>query len=957
MPGKAVVIINLFSVFAKIGLDSSEFDRGIGEATQSGMGFGGVIGGVAKTVAAAGAAIGAAMVGIGAASMRVGMDMQSSMGAIQAQTGMATDDVRQLDLVFRDMSLSGTHSATEIAAAYAAVAVATHDVETATDIMSAAMLLANATGNDLGQSAYFLANYLLKVGKDSSYAEKYVNLFTIATQNTGIGLTSLQNYIYRMTPAFEQFGASSETNIAVLSRLYQAGIRGASLYSGMGSIMMEVATNFGVTAEWVEKFGIAQYDANGVARDNIDIMTDLALVMREQMGSSLEDMGVNIERLNQLVYEQGEEFDMLTHLMEEYGIQANIAAMIAENMTAVQAAAWFEFMNLADEIRDEVIPSFERYGAAAEAAEIRTAGLGTGFGILRNSLEVMKLALFDVIESPIGSVLEKLGYHFRYLAKRLGEGGDLNHLVVQLGEAIGRLAEHIGEMLIKLIPIVLEWLPKLAEWLIKGIDFVADWGREIAIAIVVIKGLKILKITTPLVKGLGAAFTYAKGKIAAFAGVGGLGKVVPGIKGALGAKGAAGGAGAIGLKGLLAFLGPKGWLVAGIGAVAIGFGAYFKHLMENNEEFSSRVIGIWESIKESGKKIWDEVKETIKVVWEFLEPFVRFKLDKMLTHIEFVLNNIINIVTFALNLIRNTFELVMALLTGDWERAWNAVESILEATVIFINNKIDNVKNYIIGKLNAVRTFLENFDLFQIGVNIIDGLVNGITSVADRVKDAVSNIAGSISGIFRRDLDTNSPSRVMDGIGRNTIQGLIDGIVSQVGNTVNATQDLTNQIINTTSSRAGEFHSIGQNMMNGLLNGINSMAGAVMSAAQSIAQSAISTIQSALQINSPSRIFYDIGRAVCEGFIIGIESMENKIYKTMDDVFGDLDRSVNIGVAGGGMTNIYGFKQRGFSNMPINVNVNIYVDEISSDMDLDYIAREIGRRSGREIRGRGVAIV
>jgi len=62
--------------------------------------------------------------------------------------------------------VTSVFSGRQIADAYAQIAVSGHSAADATNIMSAAVTFATATGNDLGASAYMLSNYLMKVGKD-----------------------------------------------------------------------------------------------------------------------------------------------------------------------------------------------------------------------------------------------------------------------------------------------------------------------------------------------------------------------------------------------------------------------------------------------------------------------------------------------------------------------------------------------------------------------------------------------------------------------------------------------------------------------------------------------------------------------------------------------------------------------------------------------------------------------
>jgi len=265
-------------------------------------------------VAAAAAAMGAALVGVGVASANVGRDIDGSMNAIRAQTGMTAADTDYLRETWHRWAKDGGHDIREVAAAYSSIAVAGNDVGHALNVMEAAMTLADATGNDLGRTAYFLGSYLLKIGADSDKAGHYIDIFGQAIKNTNISLPDMQNYMFRMTPAFQAFGASAETNVGIMSRLYQAGIRGANLYSGMGTIMMDFATAGDISTAAVERFNISMYDANGVARTNEDIMFELAVAMNN------------------------------------YGDEVEVARFVTANMNQTQQAAWFEFMRLAEEI-------------------------------------------------------------------------------------------------------------------------------------------------------------------------------------------------------------------------------------------------------------------------------------------------------------------------------------------------------------------------------------------------------------------------------------------------------------------------------------------------------------------------------------------------------------------------------------------------------------------------------
>jgi phage-related protein len=97
------------------------------------------------------------------------------------------------------------------------------------------------------------------------------------------------------------------------------------------------------------------------------------------------------------------------------------------------------------------------------------------------------------------------------------------------------------------------------------------------------------------------------------------------------------------------------------------------------------------------------------------------------------------------------------------ETAWNTIKdktkAAFEAVVGFIQDP------------------LEAIDLFQIGVDIIQGLINGIDSMASAVWDKVKSIVDGVKNAITGALGIHSPSRWMrDMVGKNMVRGWIDGI-------------------------------------------------------------------------------------------------------------------------------------------------------------------------------------
>ncbi|MBC6973044.1 hypothetical protein H9I32_11850 [Bacillus sp. Xin] len=87
---------------------------------------------------------------------------------------------------------------------------------------------------------------------------------------------------------------------------------------------------------------------------------------------------------------------------------------------------------------------------------------------------------------------------------------------------------------------------------------------------------------------------------------------------------------------------------------------------------------------------------------------------------------------------------------------------------------------------------LKDIDLWQIGKDIISGLIKGIGSMASAVWDKVTEIAGGIKDTITDALNIHSPSRWMrDMVGKNIGKGLVIGMDSMKGSIQKAAENIS----------------------------------------------------------------------------------------------------------------------------------------------------------------------
>lgn len=113
--------------------------------------------------------------------------------------------------------------------------------------------------------------------------------------------------------------------------------------------------------------------------------------------------------------------------------------------------------------------------------------------------------------------------------------------------------------------------------------------------------------------------------------------------------------------------------------------------------------------------------------------------------------------------------------------AWNSLKS---ATSEIFNNVVSSIKSIL------------NIDLYQVGKNIIQGLINGIGSMVSAVGQKIQEVAGGIKDKITGALGIHSPSRWMrDKVGKMLPQGIAVGIEADTDTAVKAMDKMNKKIM------------------------------------------------------------------------------------------------------------------------------------------------------------------
>lgn len=362
------------------------------------------------------------------------------------------------------------------------------------------------------------------------------------------------------------------------------------------------------------------------------------------------------------------------------------------------------------------------------------------------------------------------------------------------------------------------------EWLVEFIKQLADWFNGLSPVmqnLIIIFGV-IAAAIGPVIFVLGTLISS-------------IGSIMTVIGPLITSLGGAGGA-------FTALTGPIGIAIAAIAGIVTALIVAYNKI----DWFRDALNEAWEKIKEYTSIAFEKIKEIISTIVSNVVDFTKDVLDKFKVFWDENGKAIMEAVKFYFEQVKSTIEMVMGIIKGIFEVVWpiisNTVKVAWEAIKLVVNTALDIILGAIqtamkllqgdwkgawetIKKIaeniwKNVEGFFKNIDLFQIGKDIIQGLINGIGSMAQAVWDKAKSIANGIKNAIMGALDINSPSKVTTQLGKWTGEGFIIGMeetINDVSRTANrlAEAAFTNSNSSANNSTGSIGDAISRNMNGG----------------------------------------------------------------------------------------------------------------------------------------------
>ncbi|UJQ86806.1 tail length tape measure protein [Arthrobacter phage Reedo] len=262
--------------------------------------------------------------------------------------------------------------------------------------------------------------------------------------------------------------------------------------------------------------------------------------------------------------------------------------------------------------------------------------------------------------------------------------------------------------------------------------------------------------------------------------------------------------------------------------------------------------------------IMQGIANVIRAVWGFIGPFIMSTLQGIMA-------NVVGIFQGIFQVIQGVVNLISALFQGNWRMAWEALKQIVSGAVMAVWNFVQLwIVGRVVGAARAAMGLLRG--LFGGAWSAITGLVRGAASgISSTVGWLLAGIRGTVAGGMNavRGFFAGAWNAVV-GLVRGAMGNLRGAVSSGVSGVVGFLSGLAGRVLGAVGNLGGTLVGVGRDLIAGLANGIRGAAGMIRDAVRGAIGNVIDFAKGILGINSPSRVFMEIGNWTAEGMAIGI---------------------------------------------------------------------------------------
>jgi TP901 family phage tail tape measure protein len=460
-------------------------------------------------------------------------------------------------------------------------------------------------------------------------------------------------------------------------------------------------------------------------------------------------------------------------------------------------------VNAATDAWDEMSLAVQRSNAAADLAQARTKGLGGAWAAVKSQLETFGLSIYLSVKQPL---TEMLIFIALFVSKFIDAFTNLPESAKQFIVALIAVAAAVGPVLLVVGSLVVG-IGSLISTIAAGAAAVGGFAilGGIIAGVVVAIGLLTVGVTAAIavVYGLVDAWENGFGPVASVVAIA-VGAILTAFVPILGLP--------ILIAAVLTtiyeiwttnFAGLRDATIQVWNAIVEVINAAMAEIVGFVNEQGAEIIAWWNEnyplIQETFAKVSAQISITVQQFLASVYEFWQNHGEQIKAVVSATWNIIKTVVSAGIRIALGIIKIAMQIFNGDWSGAWQTFKTILQTAVTAAFAILKSLGQIVLSSLKFIVTAIINTatsvfnSSLEIGRNIIQGLINGIKNGAGFVSDAIGSMVSNAVSKAKNELGIQSPSRVFFEIGDFVMQGFADGITANDGKVSKAIQTSINK--------------------------------------------------------------------------------------------------------------------------------------------------------------------
>lgn len=315
-----------------------------------------------------------------------------------------------------------------------------------------------------------------------------------------------------------------------------------------------------------------------------------------------------------------------------------------------------------------------------------------------------------------------------------------------------------------------------------------------------------------------------------------------------------------------------------------------------------------------------------------------------------LLNYLPQIITIAMQLIEAFANGLIAMLPQIIQMGMQLISQLIVGIAQMLPQLIPQALNCI---LTIVEGLISNIDLLinaglQLIIGLAEGLINAIPVLVEKIPIIIQRLIEAI---------INNLPRIIE-MGIRLLVELGAGLIAAIPQLIAMIPQIISSIINAFLST--DWGAIGRQLLQGLLQGFTNAGNIIWNAVKSVGNSIISGVKSFFGIHSPSKVFADLGKYLPQGFAVGIDKDSKNAVKSVekmnksilggfnfDGIYSQMKQAVAL------QTGRISTSLSTTANVNRSITANITVDGGDIYMDTTKVGRKVMPVITKTLRGAG----